>query len=277
VTFFQLLKQAQETLSPSSDAEIDAHYLACHAFQLSKQQLLARLNEKIISYTKEKNYQRLIQKRKQGMPLAYLVGHTSFLKRPYVIQPGVLIPRPETEELVLTIQNKLPTLPDSSHIWECGFGSGVICIELALFYKKSNVLAWDISQKAYKNALMNARQCHAFNLTLIPEDFLKNTNPVPPTLFVSNPPYIDRGLYHTLSEEVKKEPKAALFAGKKGMLMYQKICQFFHKRAWPKWLFFEIGFDLKQPLESLLSAYCLKEVSFLKDSQGLDRFLMIQS
>ena len=277
MTFFQLLKQAQQHLSPSSDAVIDAQYLACHVFQVSKQQLLAMLNEKIMSDTKEKHYQDLIQKRKQGIPLAYLLGHTSFLKKYYVIHPGVLIPRPETEELVLTIQKKIPTLPDFSYVWECGFGSGVICIELALFYKKSNVLAWDISRKAYKNADINARQYQVPNLTLIPEDFLKNTNPLMPTLFVANPPYIDRALYHTLSEEVKKEPKAALFAGKKGMLMYEKICQFFHKRAWPKWIFFEIGFDLKQPLESLLSAYGLKDISFLKDSQGLDRFLMIQS
>ena len=283
MTFFDLLKQTEKLLYPiaQEDAKIEALLIVGHAFSLSKADLLSKLKDTIQEKEKTtlkqlKKYQMLIQKRSQFFPLAYLLKHSFFLGKPYTIYPGVLIPRPETEELLTLIQTNVSHEPNN--IWELGFGSGVISIELALYYKRSKITAWDISKKAYKNTQKNIEKYGVKNITLICNDFFKENIKEYPDIFVSNPPYISSKAYGELSLDIRLyEPRKALWGGQNGTLFYEKLFNYFKSTKWPKWVFMEIGFDLKAPLYDMLKTHACGSISFFKDSAGLDRFLMIKN
>jgi len=163
------------------------------------------------------HYGRFLHERIAGKPLQYITGKQEFYTRDFKVQPGVLIPRPETEhliELVLSLPRPLGTIADA------GVGSGAICVTLAAELRQP-IIGLDKSPIALAIAAENARR-HNANVKLIQSDWLSALKPKSLDLLVSNPPYIALTDKPTLQREVRDhEPELALFAGNDGQDAYR--------------------------------------------------------
>lgn len=149
-------------------------------------------------------------------PVQYVLGVADFCGRQYHVEPGILIPRPETEHLCRLITEHVANgspIRSTRSILDIGTGSGCIAITLALDIPNSHVTAWDISPIALRVAKGNAEQLGA-NVNVIENDMLQQTYQVAPQwdLIVSNPPYIcDSEAEEMDANVLDYEPEIALF------------------------------------------------------------------
>ena len=146
-------------------------------------------------------------------PVQYVLGVADFCGRQYHVEPGVLIPRPETEHLCRLITKHVAIGSTNRKVLDIGTGSGCIAITLALDIPNSQVTAWDISPIALRVAKGNAEQLGA-NVNVLENDMLQQTYQVAPQwdLIVSNPPYIcDSEADQMEANVLDYEPEIALF------------------------------------------------------------------
>lgn len=224
-----------------------------------------------------------IRRRQTGYPLAYILKEAPFRERLYAVQPGVLIPRADTEIVVETAIAKINEMGWTTQSFSCielGYGTGIISLELALAFPTAAVWGWDISVKAHQTALENKSRHQVSNATFFKGDFFKaQTLWEPlcegPTLFVSNPPYIAPGDPALAQDVAQFEPQKALYGGKDGLLFYKKSLEVLATFQTPWMAVFEIGFAQKAPLIQLLGHYPHFEHGFVQDNQGLDRVLWV--
>ena len=212
-------------------------------------------------------------------PMNYVLGYSYFYGYRFVVNDGVLIPRPETEELVGLILGKYDEYFKGKSIDLCdvGTGSGAIAIALKKEEEKLNVYASDISEDALKVARLNAQNNDAkvefFQGSML-EPFIERDIKV--DILVSNPPYIKT--VETIEASVYDyEPHVALFGGEDGLKFYREILQNAHKILKPKgFIFFEMGYDLKDSLSALAKEYYPESrIEVYKDINGKDRMMMI--
>ena len=145
-------------------------------------------------------------------PVQYVLGEAMFCGRTFHVEPGILIPRPETEHLCRLISQSA-VLPSTPHILDIGTGSGCIAITLALDIPGAQVTAWDISPVALRVASDNAQRLGAA-VNVVENDMLQQTYQVAPCfdLIVSNPPYIcDSEAEQMQANVLDYEPEIALF------------------------------------------------------------------
>ena len=203
---------------------LEAQLLLAHVLNCSKIELVARSLEEP-SDAERTRFRELIQKRVDGVPVAYLIGEREFYLLKFTVTPATLIPRPETETLVMEALSRLKSRPNAT-ILDLGTGSGCIAISLAHQLKGINVVAGDISQEALAVARGNAqrhgvadrvhfRHGDLFKVCEANERF---------DLIVSNPPYISDAELPTLDVGVRgHEPRQALAAGVDGLDFYHRI------------------------------------------------------
>ena len=212
-------------------------------------------------------------------PMNYVLGYSYFYGYRFIVNDGVLIPRPETEELVGLILGKYDEYFNGKSIDLCdvGTGSGAIAIALKKEEEKLNVYASDISEDALKVARLNAQnndaQVEFFQGSML-EPFIERDIKV--DILVSNPPYIKT--VETIEASVYDyEPHVALFGGEDGLKFYREILQNAHKVLKPKgFIFFEMGYDLKDSLSALAKEYYPESrIEVYKDINGKDRMMMI--
>ena len=214
-----------------------------------------------------------------GKPLQYVLGHTEFYGLPFKVNPSVLIPRPETEELVDWVLNSnLP--PSAINILDIGTGSGCIAISLKKNLPNAPVWAMDISATALKTAKENA-ELNSVNVNFIEADVLNSTqifNLLPSTfnLLISNPPYVtptDKQLMHTNVTDF--EPHSALFVSQEDpLLFYKAIADLaIEKLVKGGLLFFEINESYGNEMLSMLTNKGFKEIELRKDMSGRDRMI----
>lgn len=212
-------------------------------------------------------------------PMNYVLGYSYFYGYRFIVNDGVLIPRPETEELVGLILGKYDEYFNGKSIDLCdvGTGSGAIAIALKKEEDRLNVYASDISEDALKVARLNAQNNDAkvefFQGSML-EPFIERDIKV--DILVSNPPYIKT--VETIEASVYDyEPHVALFGGKDGLKFYREILQNAHKVLKPKgFIFFEMGYDLKDSLSVLVKEYYPESrIEVYKDINGKDRMMMI--
>lgn len=213
----------------------------------------------------------------QGIPLAYILGYSLFLGEKYIVNNDVLIPRPETEELVLlALKRKMSCFENKKiTLLDLGTGSGCIACEIKRRMNNANVIASDISIKALEVAKKNIEN-NKFDIKTYHSDALENIN-VKVDMIVSNPPYIpnvneaDKNVYDN-------EPHLALFID--GESVYEKVFKNFHKVArYPFVMVFEIDPSLEKPLIELMNKYLSNKYefsfSFTQDINKKIRFLTI--
>ena len=156
--------------------------------------------------------QEIAERLADNEPVQYILGVANFCGRTFHVEPGILIPRPETEHLCRLISQSA-VLPSTPSVLDIGTGSGCIAITLALDIPNSHVIAWDISPIALRVAKGNAEQLGA-NVNVIENDMLQQTYQVAPQwdLIVSNPPYIcDSEAEEMDANVLDYEPEIALF------------------------------------------------------------------
>jgi release factor glutamine methyltransferase len=162
-------------------------------------------------------------------PVQYVLGTADFCGRPFHVEPGILIPRPETEHLCRLILQSV--LPPSPAVLDIGTGSGCIAVTLALDISASRVTAWDISPTALRVASDNARGLGA-TVNVVRNDMLQQTCQVAPQwdLIVSNPPYICQSEAAQMESNVLDyEPRLALFVPDDDPLrFYRPIVSYAH-------------------------------------------------
>ena len=229
---------------------------------------------------------RAIQKRLlEGEPIQYVIGVADFCGRQFHVEPGVLIPRPETAELcrwILEVSEERREERDFS-VLDIGTGSGCIAVTLALEMPEAKVTAWDISDDALRIAQKNATLLGA-EILFEKQDTLNIslTSHLSPLttkkwdLIVSNPPYIEPKERDGMEKNVLAyEPHIALFAPEdQPIIFYQQIGDY----AWQSlksggMLFFELNPLTANDVSSYLQRLGFTEVEIRKDDYGKDRFL----
>ena len=214
----------------------------------------------------------------QEIPIQYLLGKTSFYGLDFEVNENVLIPRPETEELVEWIIETQNSKVESQkiRILDIGTGSGCIAISLAKNIQDAQVFAIDVSEKALATAQKNA-EINSVNVTFIHQNILETEDLQQQfDIIVSNPPYV-RNLE---KEEIKKnvldnEPHLALFvADNDALIFYKKIAELAQKNLYENGhLYFEINQYLGKEMIDLLEKMNFKNVELRKDIYGNDRMI----
>ena len=210
-----------------------------------------------------------------GKPLQYVVGHTEFCGHRFAVREGVLIPRPETEELVDRI---LRSERGSRRMLDVGTGSGCIAASLALALPEAEVFAADISDEALAVAAENFRTLDA-RVTLRKADALNGLAEVFPERFdviVSNPPYVTTAEMETLDPSVRDyEPHLALWGGDDGLDFYRAIVRNFTPALNPGgWLCFEFGMGQDAAVCDLLRRAGYEIAELKKDTADITRAVL---
>lgn len=213
-------------------------------------------------------------------PMNYVLGYSYFYGYKFIVNKDVLIPRPETEELVGLILSKYDEYFKGEKIKLCDVGTGSGAIAIALKKEEDNleVYASDISSEALEVAKTNARnnECEIhFMLGSMLEPYIQNDIKV--NILVSNPPYIKTS--ETIESSVYDyEPHIALFGGPDGLKFYRDIFSNASKILSENGLlFFEMGYDLKDGLIMLAKEYFPEsEYEVFKDINGKNRMFMVK-
>ena len=227
-------------------------------------------NEKISAF------EHIIQRLKREEPIQYILGYTEFYGLRFKVNPQVLIPRPETEELVDWIVKDHKSQNQKTLI-DIGTGSGCIAIALQKKLPNWNVMALDISTPALDIAKSNA-DFHKVNIKFIHQDIL-NTQKLPeqPQVIVSNPPYVQQLEKNQMNNNVlKHEPHQALFVEDTNPLIFYKVISKMAKKLpHAVEIYFEINQYLVDDLKKMLKNLNLNTYQFRKDFRGNMRFLKV--
>ena len=215
-----------------------------------------------------------------GEMIEYVFNKAYFLSKPFCVDRNVLIPRQETEQLVLNTAKLIKNTfnKDNLKIIDVCTGSGCIGISLAHIFDNASVTLSDISCEAIEAANKNIEEHELSNVSVVQGDMLEPfiNNDFKVDVIVCNPPYIENE--STIDKKTwKQEPHLALLA-KPGTLFYEKVLKDYLKIVNDTYLIcFEIGEDLETPLTALVNKYC-KGCSFYfeKDMYDRTRFLYIK-
>lgn len=228
---------------------------------------------------------RMAERIAQGEPVQYVVGKAEFCGLTFHVEPGVLIPRPETEELVEAVELPNSTCQTSRppRIVDIGTGSGCIAISLSKRFPDAVVEGWDISDDALRIATGNAALLEAdirFHkidvLTISPAEVLALADGTPIDVIVSNPPYICNKEKADMENNVlDHEPHLALFVPDEDpLLFYRKIATLgTHVLASGGKLYFEINRAYGKETVAMLEGLSYTNVQLMQDQFGNDRMV----
>jgi release factor glutamine methyltransferase len=274
---FSTYKEKLIPLYGANEAAAMTDIALAHFAGITKQQLL--LNPDVeISQQLEIVLQNALARLIETEPLQYVMGYTYFLGRKIFCNNHVLIPRPETEELVLlaieAIKNR-----EYKDIIDIGTGSGCIPISVAVETANTNVFAIDVSFDALNVAKQNALE-HNTNITFLKLDFLQKENiDLLPNVdvIISNPPYIplhDKASMH--NNVVKYEPHVALFVENENpLIFYQQIVDYAKQKLTVNgMIFLETHEDLAEATANVFDKTNF-EATIKRDMQGKERFVLV--
>ncbi len=265
-------------LTPSSpSAELDARLLLEHVLQKPHSYLLA-FADNVLTREQEQSYRALLQRAAQLEPIPYLTKTAVFLDLTLTVTPAVLIPRPETEELVeLATQwgNERPTC----HLVDVGTGSGCIAISLAQRLPQASITAIDISQDALDIAHKNATHYVPDRINFILGDLL---TPLAARvdLIVANLPYVADDEWTQVDDGVKlHEPKLALQGGPDGLQCVKELLRQAQMQLTPGGaIFLEVGWQQGISTQKLAQTFFPDaKLKRFADFAGHERFVCIQT
>jgi release factor glutamine methyltransferase len=220
----------------------------------------------------------ILEKLKLEIPIQYILGTTSFFGLEFQVNKNVLIPRPETEELVEWILSNNLKIQKSKNlkILDIGTGSGCIAISLAKNLPNAEVFAIDISEKALQIAQKNA-EINEVKVVFIQKNILETDDLLEDfDIIVSNPPYVRNLEKHEIKKNVlDNEPHVALFVDDNdALIFYKKIAELAHKNLSENGqLYFEINQYLGNETVDLLQKMNFKNIELRKDIYGNDRMI----
>jgi release factor glutamine methyltransferase len=271
------------TAALTEAGRLDAQVLLGYVLRLERASLIA-YPELPLAGEQEQQYRLLLDRRKRGEPIAYLVGHKEFFGLDFFVDKRVLIPRPETELLVesaLKIIRGFLARGLTPVVADIGTGSGVVAITLAVQeLRLPYVYASDISHDALDVALLNCqRHGVEYRVRLLYGDLLAPL-PEPVDVLTANLPYVGTDELNILAADVRDyEPPLALFSGTQGLDLLQRFfieAQQTDKLKEHAVLLLEIGYQQREALIGLLhSLWPRATVTFDKDYAGWDRLAQV--
>ena len=264
------------TRVPGDEARRECELLLGHALQRDRAWLFAHANE-AIDATQRERFAQLIDERRRGMPVAYLLGHWGFWTLDLRVSADTLIPRPETELLVEAALAHLPT-DASLRLADLGTGSGAIALALARERPRAQVIATDQSEGALTIARDNAQRNEIANVEFRRGSWYEPLEGERFDLIASNPPYVADGDPHVAQGDLRFEPLSALTSGADGLdairTLAREACAHLNPGGW---LLIEHGFAQGEPVRELLTAAGLESVETLRDLEGRERMTLGKS
>lgn len=278
-SYHQVLQDAVKKCQQVNVSSESAQILLLELCNMNYTDLYLNYEEEIDESINQQ-FKRGIKRLLKNEPLQYILGYQWFYGHKILVNPDVLIPRYETEELVANI------LADSDYyfkdyksidIADVATGSGAIAIALKKEETKFNMYATDISSKALDIAKENSK-LNDCEITFLKGDMLQPLieNDIKLDILVCNPPYIPSK--QSMEDSVINfEPHLALFGGEDGLYFYRLVFENAHKVLKNKsFMAFEIGFDEKEALEKMVKEYFPNNrYEVLKDLNGKDRMLFV--
>jgi len=270
-TIKSMLAEAAGLLETHSDsALLDAEVLLCLVLDKNRSYLRA-WPDKPVDTEHSRRFWPLIQKRQQGIPIAYLTGVREFWSRDFTVTPDVLIPRPDTELLVELGLTLIPA-DKSVKVIDLGTGSGIIAITLAAERPHAHISAADASLPALNIARRNAQRHSINNITFYQSNWLAEIADTGFHLIISNPPYIAEDDCHLLQGDVRFEPKSALCAAGQGLGDIKTIADTARKHLEPGGhLLIEHGYDQQQQVQRIFKGFNYDNVDTYRDLSGQPR------
>lgn len=275
----KVLNDAKEILEENdiSDSKQKARRLLAYLLNKSKEYLMIHEDEEISDQMYNLYFEK-IERLKNHEPLQYIIENQEFMGFDFYVDKNVLIPQPDTENLVEEVINIVEKNSlKQPRILDMCTGSGAIAISLAKLVKGSIVYGSDISEEALKIAENNSVSNQA-NVLFMKSDMFKNIfKEFRFNIIVSNPPYIETETIKNLSQEVQNEPRIALDGGADGLKFYREIAEnskkFLEENGF---LALEIGYNQKEKVEEILKKNEFRNIYTRKDLAGINRVIVAQ-
>ena len=265
----EALQQAKQILKAAAidTASLDANLLLSHVTSLSKVMLIAH-DEDELSKEQEDKFFSLINKRKSGYPIAYILGYKEFFGLRLKVTEDTLIPRPDTETLV----EKALAFNPQGKVLDLGTGTGAIILALKSELKSAiDAYAVDLSKKALEVASFNSQKLN-LPVTFIQSNWFSKLGDLKFSMIVSNPPYIQKDDIHLTQTSLPFEPIQALTSEEDGLLDIKLICKEAKdhlENGAP--LLIEHGFNQGEKVRAIFTEQGYKNVATIKDLGGNDR------
>ena len=270
-TVGQALARARAALEATSGtARLDAEVLLARVLGWSRARLLAHPGASL-DPTCTQRFEALVERRRDGEPVAYVTGRREFWSLEFAVTPDTLIPRPETEHLVEAVL-EVVSADDAAAIADVGTGAGAVAVALARERPRSFVLGTDRSPAAVAVARANAIRLGAGNASFVVADACAALAPNRWSVVVSNPPYVAENDAHLTAGDLRFEPREALVSGPRGLAMLETLARQGPARLVDGgWLVLEHGRDQGPAVRALLSGAGLGAVETIRDLAGNER------
>ena len=270
-TIHRALVRARAALDASgTTARLDAEVLLAHVLGWNRARLHAHPGERLDPVAATR-FEALVERRRTGEPVAYLVGRREFWSLDLLVTHDTLVPRPETEHLVEAVLGVVPH-DDDAAIADIGTGSGAVALALARERPRAFVLGTDSSRAAVAVARANAIRLRCDNASFIAADACAALAPGRWSVVASNPPYVAEDDPHLSTGDVRFEPRDALVSGPRGLAMLKTLARQGPSRLVPGgWLALEHGARQGSEVRDLLSAAGLEAIETIRDLSGNER------
>jgi release factor glutamine methyltransferase len=283
----EALQSANQTLLTTriDDASVEAELLLGHILKMPRTQLYTE-PERVLTSAETRHLWRLVQRRLDHEPTAYILGHCEFYGIDFCIDPHTFIPRPETELLVekaVELAHRIAYPGKRITIADVGTGCGAIAISLALALPRAKIYATDISASALRVAGMNCQRHGVNSQVEILQGNLLEPLPQPVDMIVANLPYIKDCEFKDLSPEIINfEPTIALSGGEDGLDKIQQMLEQMpgklstHRGGCSACFLLEIGQGQGEMATSLIKSYSPQaSIELISDLGGIERVVKV--
>lgn len=271
----EVLPQMIETLRKAGfdQPAYEARELLKHLTGMSAADLVSR-DETALNPDQEKKLYDWMQKRQKGTPLAYLTKEKGFFKHVFAVEPGVLIPRPETELVVEVAFRRAASLSiEIKQIADLGAGSGCIGLSLVFDWRKAKLWSVESSPRAASVVVTNAEALQVYERVHVDCIAVESWDPETKfDLIVSNPPYIAKGDERVQKSVHEHEPHAALYSGDDGLDAIRNWVPKAFQLLNPEGLFVcEIGAGQSAEVQAIMMRAGFRDIEVNRDLAGIQR------
>lgn len=269
----EALQWAKTKLAGVEHESLDPQYLLAEVLQKNRT-YLHTWPEALLTEAQQILFEKFVLKRRQGIPVAYIVGHKGFWTLDLQVAPSTLIPRPETELLVEIV---LDLNLANADCLDLGTGTGAIALAIASEKPQWQITGVDVVQDAVTLAQSNARRNNITNARFMQSNWFAAIESQRFDIIVSNPPYVEDDSPYLQQGDVRFEPASALTSGKDGMKDILHIIANAKAHLNPQgWLLFEHGYQQADAVQQAFQRHNFKNIHSKKDYSELDRVTLAQ-
>jgi release factor glutamine methyltransferase len=252
---------------------LSAEHLLAHVLGRTRMELYLEFERKVLE-SELAPLRDLVRRRGEGEPLQHLLGTVEFCGQTFLCDKRAMVPRPETEQLVESLEAEVRGQKSEVSIIDVGTGSGVIALSLAKKFSNAQIVATDVSDEAIALAQENAARLNlSERVQFLKSDLLADVEGTF-DIVAANLPYIAAQDRHLLSREVLHDPEIALFGGSNGEEMLRALIEQAPSRLKPGGLLaLEIGLGQADALLELLAQKKYDDISVKSDYSNVSRFL----